>query len=111
MDLQALGDTARGLIAAHPVLYTLLVLPIFLWAVRKFEAAIPKIADYIDDYQEKALKRAGLSDEELAILEEHEAKDMRAAADELDKRATARRAAQKAPTPAPASGGAPGQPA
>ncbi len=96
-DLAPVGQFVRDLIAAHPILYTLLVVPIMLYLVRKLEAAIPQIADWADAYQEKALKRAGVTDEELAILEEHEAKDMRAAADELDKKAAAR----KVPKPGP----------
>ena len=83
----------HDLIAAHPILYTLIVLPLTLYLVRKFEAAIPKIADWADAYQEKALKRAGLSDAEIAILEEHEADDMIAAGTELKAKAAARKAA------------------
>ena len=106
MDLIAqAGQLAHQLISDHPIIYTLLVVPIFLYLVRKLEAAIPAIADWADAYQEKALKRAGLSDEEIALLEEHEGDDMIAAGNELKAKAAARRAAPAAPagqaTPTP----------
>ena len=96
--LAQVGAFLHGLISEHPFIYTLIVVPIMLYLIRKLEAAIPAIANWADARQEAALKCAGLSEEEIALLEEHEAKDMRVAADALDKRAAARRAAVKPPT-------------
>lgn len=99
-DLATIGQFAQGLIAAHPFLYTLLVVPLSVWALNKAESKIPDLIQWGEDYQDRMLRKAGLSEEAILAVDERELKDMRAAADALEKDIARRKAALAAATPA-----------
>lgn len=92
-SIAQVGQFLNALIAQHPVLYTLLVVPISLWLLNKAEAQIPKIVNWAEDYQDRALRKAGLSEEAIIAVDERELKDMRAAADAFEKEIAERKAA------------------
>jgi len=106
VDLAAIGQFVQGLIAQHPIIYTLLVVPVSMWALTKAELQIPRFVNWAEDYQDRALRRAGLSEAAIIAVDERELKDMRAAADAFEKEIAERKAKLAAPAPAP-TGAAP----
>lgn len=90
--LQQVGEQAHALISAHPILYTLFVVPASMWLVSKAESKIPAIVDWAEDYQDRALRRAGVPEEAIILIDERELKDMRAAADAFEKEIAERKA-------------------
>ena len=77
--------------AAHPIYshLTVLLVGTFLgprllsWGEEK---GIPKLVDWADEHQEALLKRAGLTPDQIKAVREHEAADLRRAADEIDRK-------------------------
>lgn len=91
------GQFLNALIAQHPILYTLFVVPISLWLLNKAEAQIPKVVNWVEEYQDRLLRKAGLSEEAIIAVDERELKDMRAATDAFEKEIAERKAALAAP--------------
>lgn len=97
--LQQGGQALQGLIAAHPILYTLFVVPISMWLLNKAESKIPDAVNWAEEYQDRALRKAGVSEEAIILIDERELKDMRAAADAFEKEIAERKAKLAAPKP------------
>ena len=97
MDINALWQQYG---AAHPVLSHLLtaIVAPYLWA--KAQDAIPALTDWADARQDALLKKAGLTQEQIWAAKAVEIRDMRAAADELEARLRAQRAAAASAGPA-----------
>lgn len=77
--------------SAHPIYSHALALFIGVFAGPKLvawaeEKGIQKFIDWADEHQEVLLRRAGLSTEQLNSVREHEAADLRRAADEIDRK-------------------------
>lgn len=59
------------------------------------EAALPKAVDWLDARQENALRKLGLSEEQILVIKQHEVDDLRKSADELQSRIDAAKVAPK----------------
>ncbi|MES2156154.1 MAG: hypothetical protein V4510_13550 [bacterium] len=95
--------------ATHPLLSHGLVALTAPWLWAKAEEQIPKAVNWAEEYQDRALRKAGLSEEQIIAVDERELKDMRAAADAFEKEIAERKA--KLAAPAAATPGAPVAPA
>lgn len=87
--------------AAHPILSHVLVALLAPYFLSKLEAQIPRVVNFVEERQAQALRKAGLSEEDILAVDERELKNMRAAADAFEKEIAERRAALNAPKPAP----------
>lgn len=95
-------------VAAHPLYSSVISMAIGGFALPRavswFEnSGVQKLTDWADRRQKAALARAGLSQEQIREIRLHEVKEMRAAADELEKDINAEsQAAANAPSEQPA---------
>lgn len=90
--MELLGHLWQQYGAAHPVLSHLLVALLAPYLLGKLEEQIPRAVDWIEERQAVALRRAGLTEEQILAVDERELKDMRAAADAFEKEIAERRA-------------------
>lgn len=83
--------------AAHPILSHILVALLAPFFLSKLEAQIPAAANWLEERQARALRRAGLTEEEIIAVDERQLKDMRAATDAFEKEIAERKAALAKP--------------
>ena len=91
--LESIGQLWQQYGAAHPIISHILVALLAPYFLSKLEAQIPKAVNWAEEYQDRALRKAGLSEEQIIAVDERELKDMRAAADAFEKEIAERKAA------------------
>lgn len=90
--------------ATHPIYSHVLVFLVGAFAWPKFldwlhETGIPKITAWADEKQQKALRKMGLSEEQIDAIQLDEAKDLRIAAKTIEDRVTAEKSAREIKPP------------
>jgi hypothetical protein len=98
--LASVGQLWQQYGAAHPILSHIIVALLAPYFLSKLEAQIPRVVDFIEERQAQALRKAGLSEEDILAVDERELKNMRAAADAFEKEIAERKAKLAAPAPA-----------
>lgn len=90
--MEAIGALWREYGAAHPIVSHILVALLAPYFLGKIEEQIPRAVNWVEEYQAQALRKAGLSEEQILAVDEHELKQMRAAADAFEKEIAERKA-------------------
>lgn len=100
--MEFIADLWRQYGAVHPILSHLLVALLAPFLLSKLERQIPAFMNFLEERQAQALRRAGLSEEDIVAVGERQLKDMRVAADAWEKELNERKTALAAPPPPPA---------